>query len=163
MAKAAADIVLVWVGRTSAEYARLGLQDYLQRIRRYRSCEELPVAEERQTGRYSREHRLEREGEAILGVLDDLQPAWVAVVDARGKQLGSQEFAELVRRQCYDDTRKLAFVVGGPDGLAPAVRNRADLVLGLGHMTMAHDLARLVLLEQLYRAFTLIHSHPYAR
>lgn len=163
MGSEASDISLVWVGRTAAEYAKVGLAEYLERIRRYRTCGVRVAEEQRQTGRFSREHRLQREGESILEIVDDLSPAFAVAVDPRGRELESRRFAELVRRQCYDDTRILAFVVGGPDGLAPGVRERADTVLSLGRMTLPHDLARLVLTEQIYRAFTLIHGHPYSR
>lgn len=163
MARKRPDIALVWIGKTSAAFAVAGVDEYLERIRRYRSCRRLVVAEERHDGKYSVAHRLEREGKAILERVGTIEPAYAVAVDPQGRQLDSREFAEMVRRCCYEDTRSLALIVGGPDGLGPGVRERADRILSLGALTLSHDLARLVLIEQLYRAFTIIHGHPYAR
>lgn len=157
------DVVLVWPGKTTAEYAKAGIADYSQRIARFRRCECLVVSEEPSSGRYSDAHRLEREGKGILKRLESVKPLYVVVVDPRGRMMDSREFADLLQRQCYDDARTLAFVVGGPDGVAPAVRDRADFLLGLSKMTLPHDMARLLLMEQLYRGFTLIHGLPYSR
>lgn len=158
-----ARFVFCWVGRTSAEYARVAEKLYLGRIRRYREARILVVAEERQGGRYSREHRLEREGERILDKLDGLDNPFVMALDPRGKQLGSRSFAARIRDGAWDSGRPLVIVVGGPDGLSSHVRERADRLLGLSQMTLPHDLARIVILEQTYRALTILHRHPYDR
>ena len=163
MAQPAPDLVLCWPGKTAAEYARIGIDDYLQRIRRFRSCEALVVSEEPSGGRYSDAHRLERQGRAILKRLDGVGPCFLAVIDPRGKAMDSREFADLLQRQCYDGARTLEFVVGGPDGLAGEVREKADLLVGLSRMTLPHDMARLFLTEQIYRGLTIIHSLPYNR
>jgi 23S rRNA (pseudouridine1915-N3)-methyltransferase len=156
-------LVLCWPGKTSAAYARLGIDEYLARIRRYRSCEILTVAEEPPGKQYSAAHRLEREGRSLLDRLEAVRPYYLVAVDPRGKSMDSRDFADLLRRQCYDVPRILAFAVGGPDGLATGVRERADLLLGLSRMTLPHDMARLFLAEQIYRGFTVIHGHPYSR
>ena len=121
------------------------------------------MSEEPSGKQYSDEHRLQRQGEAILKRLQPLEPYSLVVVDPRGKSLDSPEFAELLQRQCYDDARILVFVVGGPDGIALGLRDRADLLLGLSRMTLPHDMARVVLAEQVYRGFMLIHGLPYNR
>jgi len=163
MSESAPHIVLCWPGKTSAEYARIGIDEYLGRIRRFRRCECVVVAEEPPTKHYSDKHRQERQGAALLKRLQPFDPVFVVALDPRGKALESAKFAELLRRQCYDDARTLAFVVGGPDGLAKGVRDRADLLLGLSSMTLPHDMARLFLAEQIYRGFTIIHGLPYSR
>lgn len=163
MPRSAPDLVLCWPGKTAAEYARLGIDDYLQRIRRFRSCETLIVSEEPSGGRYSDAHRIERQGKAILKRLDGVGSCFLAVVDPRGKAMDSRQFADLLQRQCYDDARTLAFVVGGPDGLGGEVREKADLLVGLSRMTLPHDMARLFLVEQIYRGLTIIHGLPYSR
>lgn len=158
-----AQIVLCWPGKTSAEYARIGIDEYVARIRRFRRCECVVVSEEPSTKHYSEEHRLERQGKALLGRLETYEPLFSVVLDPNGKSMDSRKFADLLQRQCYDDGRTLAFVVGGPDGLARGVRDRADLLLGLSRMTLPHDMARLLLAEQIYRGFTIIHGLPYSR
>ena len=156
-------IVLCWPGKTAAEYARLGSDDYLARIRRFRTCECVVVSEEPSGKQYSAAHRLERQGKAILKRLEAFSPMFLVVLDPRGRTLDSPKFAELLQRQCYDNARILAFVVGGPDGVASGVRDRADLLLSLSSMTLPHDMARLLLTEQIYRGFTIIHGLPYSR
>ena len=163
MADSKADLLLCWPGKTTAEYARAGVDDYLERIRRFRSCRCLIAPSEPETSRFSDEHRLEREARGISKKLDPWRPCFVVVVDPRGKQLVSREFADLLQRQCYDDARPLAFVVGGPDGVATSIRDEADMLLGLARMTLPHDMARLLLVEQIYRGFTIIHGLPYNR
>ena len=159
----APDIVLCWPGKTTAEYARVGIDEYVARIRQFRTCECVVVSEEPSGGQYSKKHRLERQGKAILKRLEAFNRLFLAVLDPQGKTLDSPKFAELLQRQCYDDARTLAFVVGGPDGVASGVRDRADLLLGLSSMTLPHDMARLFLTEQIYRGFTVIHRLPYSR
>ncbi len=163
MADSPPQVVLCWPGKTSAAYASLGIQDYVSRIRKFRRCECVVIAEEPSTKQYSVEHRLERQGKAILKRLEAFRPFFLVALDPRGKSMESRKFADLLQRQCYDDARILAFVVGGPDGLSPAVRGRADLLLGLSCMTLPHDMARLFLTEQIYRGFTAIHGLPYSR
>lgn len=163
MADSAPHIVLCWPGKTKAAYARAGLDDYLARIRHYRTCKVVVVSEERPSRRYSDAHRLERQGNAVLERLQPFDPYYLVLLDARGKAMDSRKFAALLQRRCYDVGRTLAFVVGGPDGVSEGLRDRADLLLGLSPMTLPHDLARLFLAEQIYRGFTIIHGLPYSR
>jgi 23S rRNA (pseudouridine1915-N3)-methyltransferase len=163
MADPAAQIVLCWPGKTSAEYARIGIEDYLARIRRFRSCKRVVVREEPASKRYTVEHRRERQDKSVLARLEPFDPYFLVLLDPRGKSMDSKDFAALLQRQCYDDGRTLAFVVGGPDGVSEGLRGRANVLLGLSPMTLPHDLARLFLTEQIYRGFTLIHGLPYGR
>jgi len=156
-------LAFCWPGKTSAEYAKVGLAEYLGRIGRYRDCREVIGPEERRSSRYSDEHRVEREGEGLLQRIDGLGAAWVCALDPAGKAMGTRAFARMLRRQLYEDTRTAVFVVGGPDGLSSSVRKRADQLIGLSRLTLPHDLARLVLVEQVYRALTIINGHPYDR
>jgi 23S rRNA (pseudouridine1915-N3)-methyltransferase len=86
----------------------------------------------------------------------------LAVLDRTGKSLSSNDFAELIGRH-RDRGRDLSLIVGGADGIDPGLRHRADLVVSLGAMTWPHQLARLMLLEQIYRALAIIAGHPYHR
>ena len=156
-------LAFCWPGKTSAAYARQGIDDYLGRIERYRKCRVLVSPEEPRTRQYSKEHRVEREGAGILKRLGDVDPAWVCALHPGGKPMNTTEFAELLRRQLDEDGRTPVFVVGGPDGLSYPVQKRADRLLGMSSFTLPHDMARLVLVEQVYRALTIIHGHPYDR
>jgi 23S rRNA (pseudouridine1915-N3)-methyltransferase len=105
--------------------------------------------------------RKSREGELLLAALPG--DAVVVALDERGKTLASLAFAERLQRWQADGTKTLAFVIGGTDGLAQPVVQRAALPLSLGAMTWPHLLARILLLEQLYRAQQIVKGHPYHR
>jgi len=156
-------LAFCWPGKISAAYARTGIDDYVSRIRHYRDCRVVITPEEPRGSQYSDKHRVEREGANLLKRVGDLAPAWVCALDPGGKAMSTGEFAELLRGQLYEGTRTTVFVVGGPDGLSYAVRERADRLLRLSPFTLPHDMARLVLTEQVYRALTIIHGHPYDR
>jgi 23S rRNA (pseudouridine1915-N3)-methyltransferase len=87
----------------------------------------------------------------------------IAVLDERGRSLSSEEFAGILRRWQEEGVRNAAIMIGGPDGLDPALVQEAALSLSLGRMTMPHGLARAVIAEQLYRAATILARHPYHR
>jgi 23S rRNA (pseudouridine1915-N3)-methyltransferase len=105
--------------------------------------------------------RCAEEGAALLKLARDADT--IIALDERGKALTSQAFAGLVGKIRDDGTGTLAILVGGPDGLAPAVREAAHVKLSLGAITLPHGLARIVLAEQLYRAATILAGHPYHR
>jgi 23S rRNA (pseudouridine1915-N3)-methyltransferase len=89
-------------------------------------------------------------------------PAYsIVLLDSRGKELSSEEFANFIQEQQNRNPQPLLFAIGGANGFSPALRRSAYFVLSLGKMTLAHELARVVLLEQLYRAFTILKGHPY--
>lgn len=153
-------LAVCWAGKTTAAYARLGIDEYARRIQRYRPLRVVEVAAER-GGDGAR--RLQREGERLLARLGRLQPATVIALDPGGEQLESRELADWVRRHLLEEARNLVFVVGGPDGLSSGVLERAERRLGLSRLTLPHDMARLLLMEQIYRALTILHGHPYDR
>ena len=105
--------------------------------------------------------RCAEEGAALLELARDADA--LIALDERGKVLTSAAFAQLLGKIRDDGTGTLAILVGGPDGLAPAVREAARIRLSLGAMTLPHGLARIVLAEQLYRAATILAGHPYHR
>ncbi len=101
----------------------------------------------------------EDEAETILKKLDKDQ--FVIVLDERGKQLSSPEFAELIREQRDFGPGKIQFVIGGSHGLDDSIRKRANLVLGFSRMTFTHEMVRVFLKEQIYRAFTILIGKHY--
>lgn len=105
--------------------------------------------------------RKSEEGEAILGALT---PGFrLVALDEGGQTLDSEAFAAQVGRWRDDGAAGIAFVIGGADGLAEAVRAKADIVISFGKMTMPHQIVRALVLEQLYRAATILSGHPYHR
>lgn len=88
-------------------------------------------------------------------------PAATVLLDSRGRQMTSQVFAEWLGKRRDTSTQQIVFCIGPADGWSDTARTRATLLLSLGHFTMAHALARVVLAEQIYRAFTILAGHPY--
>ncbi len=133
-----------------------GVEEYTGRLQHYAKTELKELPESRASGDQARSS----EGEALIA---KLSPRDVLVaLDERGKQLSTTELAQWVGKQ-QQGGKDLAFVIGGDDGLSDAVRSRAALVLSLSRFTLPHRLARLVLVEQLYRVFTLLRGESYHR
>jgi 23S rRNA (pseudouridine1915-N3)-methyltransferase len=138
---------VAWIGKTKEPAIASLTAEYVKRISRYNAIEtsELPAEP------------------ALLKSLE--KPSRTAPVlvllDSRGKQLSSEEFAEFLRDQQDRGTQELMFAIGPADGWTSEAFNRADLRLSFGKMILAHELARVVLLEQIYRGFTILKGHPY--
>lgn len=105
--------------------------------------------------------RMAAEAALLAGATPD--PSFRIVLDERGKALASDDFALIFQRHLDHGTPCLAFLIGGPDGHAPAIREKAGLLLSFGPMTWPHRLARVMLAEQIYRAVTILVKHPYHR
>lgn len=139
---------IAWVGKTREPAIQSLSAEYTKRISRYVQTESHELA-----------------AEAALLKLADRAAGRTAPVlillDARGRQFTSEEFAELLRDQQDRGTQNLLFAIGPADGFSDQARGSADLILSFGKMTLAHELARVVLLEQIYRAFTILKGHPY--
>jgi len=144
------------VGRDRSGWFEPGVQGYAERVRRYADLElvELPAAR----GALPPADARRREGEALLGKVKP--DSWLVALDERGTLLDSVELSRLVAT-ARDASRDLVFCIGGDEGLDPSIRARAWRVIALSRMTLPHRLARLVLLEQLYRAFSLLRGEPY--
>jgi len=149
---------LVCVGRLSEEWLRAGAADYLKRLQRHYKVEIVELKEEQGSSK-DIAGLLRREGARILERIP--ANALAMVLDERGKQLGSEDLADRLRQEMLHGGRDWCLVIGGPYGLDPAVRQRADLLLSLSKMTLTHQMARLLLLEQLYRSGTIIRHEPY--
>jgi 23S rRNA (pseudouridine1915-N3)-methyltransferase len=137
----------IWVGKSEEkEYAR-GIARYWTRLSRWASLEEIVIRPERdRNGEAAR-----REGTRILAALRGR----VVVLDEGGRMKSSEEFAKMLSSHRERDPRPISFVVGGASGLSPEVGSRADEVLSLSRMTFPHQVARLLLVEQVYRALSI--------
>jgi 23S rRNA (pseudouridine1915-N3)-methyltransferase len=98
---------------------------------------------------------------AYVGKQRTRTPAWLVLLDSRGKALSSEELAKWLGSRRDSGQQAIVFAVGPANGWSDAAREQAQTLLSLGPMTLAHELARLVLAEQLYRAFTILSGHPY--
>ena len=139
---------IVWIGKTKEPAISALTAEYLKRISRFLEAESMELPTE----------------EALLKAVEKLsgrtRPVLV-ILDQRGRQFTSEEFAEFLSDQQDRGSQQLLFAIGPADGFTDQGRHAADLVLSFGKMTLSHELARVVLLEQLYRAFTILKGHPY--
>lgn len=145
----------LWVGRTK-DKNWLALQDeYLQRLSHFVRVETVEI-------RDSAPH----EGKEVEGkrILDKLNPStFVCLLDVSGKPASSQQLAASVETWQNRGIKEVTFVIGGADGVSASVAGRAEFVLSLSFMTFTHEMARVIMLEQLYRAFTIINGFPYQK
>ncbi len=137
---------LCWIGKTKEAAIQALTDEYVKRIQRY-----LPTAK----------HELRSEAALLDLLARERTPPVLVALDARGRQMSSEEFAEFLRMEQDRGTRTLVFAVGPADGWSEAVRSQAARCLSLGKMTLAHEIARVVLLEQIYRGLTILARHPY--
>lgn len=137
------------VGKPALAYARAGRDEYAARLEKFAKVEWIAV----------KASTPEREGNDLL---DKSTGCFRMVLDERGRTMTSREFAEKVRGWQIS-TRPIALLLGGADGHSAAVRENADLLWSLSPLTLQHELALVVALEQLYRAHTILAGHPYHR
>lgn len=149
---------VVWVGKTKNAGLAAASRDLAGRIGHLTAFE---ITELRQVRDPDDRKRTRLEGERILAALGEKEI--VVVLDAGGREMSSEQFARFLGQHQREDPRGLAFVVGGPAGLSEPVRKRASHTWSLSRLTFSHDLARTVLLEQIYRGFSILHNLPYAR
>lgn len=143
-------IKIAWIGKTKEPAIQALTDEYLKRISRYAQVEAIALRDEaalismcvRQPGKGSAKSTL-------------------VLMDSRGKEFSSEGFARFLSEYEERNPLPLVFAVGGADGFAAETRSTAQHVISLGKMTLAHELARVVLLEQVYRAFTIRKGHPY--
>ena len=142
-------IKVAWIGKTKEPAIQALTDEYLKRISHYAEVAGLPLKDEA----------------AILSLASgERQPKKerhkLVLLDSRGKQLSSEELAAFLEHEQVNAT-PLVFAIGGSDGFSEEARRSAGFTLSLGKMTLPHELARVVLVEQLYRAFTILKKHPY--
>lgn len=149
---------LLSIGQDRSGLFDQAIDEYVKRIRRYAPFEAIEVQLPRKAAGDPARLR-EEEGRALLSRLREGEQ--IVVLDERGDRLDSEGFSRQVVQDAMNRGRDLAFLIGGADGHSDEVRGRADRVLSLSPMTLAHRLARLVLVEQIYRAFTIARGEPY--
>lgn len=145
----------VWIGKTKEKNWRALQQEYLQRLSHFVRYEISEIKESQ-----PHENR-EIEGKRILEAISP--SAFVVLLDVVGKQLSSQELSKEIENWQNRGLREVVFVIGGQDGVSKDVIKKANLRLSLSKLTLTHETARVLLAEQLYRAFTIINNFPYQK
>ena len=148
---------IIWTGKTRDARLRALIDDYAKRLSHFVRCE---VVEVREIGR-SDKAGIDKE---TLRISDALRSGAVTVLlDPDGVEWTSQQLAEQVKGWEGNGTKEVAFVVGGPNGVTDDFKSRADKRWSLSRLTLTHEMARVLLFEQLYRAYTIIHGLPYQK
>jgi 23S rRNA (pseudouridine1915-N3)-methyltransferase len=143
-------ITIAWIGKTKEPAIRALTEEYVKRISRYASFEGMDLRDESALLAMCGCKALSKAGKSTL-----------VLMDSRGKQFSSEEFAQFLGEYQGRNPLPLVFAIGPADGFSEAARGAAQHTISFGRMTLAHELARVVLLEQVYRAFTILKGHPY--
>lgn len=152
-------ITLIAVGKTDRTYLREGISLYCGRLSRYASFAMTEIPDVKLPASAGEDAVRKKEGGQILRLIrpsDD-----VVLLDPRGREIGSEEWAADLQERFSHDRRDLVFVIGGPYGFSADVYARADSMMSLSKMTFSHQMVRLLFVEQLYRAFTIMKGEPY--
>jgi len=150
---------LICIGKLTETWQRSAADDYAGRIKRYFPLDIVELKEEKGGRKGDTKGILKREGARILAKVPER--TFLIALDEQGRNLKSEQFADLLSTEMLHGGRDWCLVVGGPYGLDDDIRDRADLTLSLSKMTFTHQMARILLLEQLYRSCTIIKNEPY--
>ena len=152
-------MVLILTGRTKHGFVEAGMAEYLKRMSKYTKLDVLVIPDIRNAGKLSMKQLIQKEGEEILKNLDSRDV--VVLLDEKGRELSSPELAEFIGQRQVAGGGRLVFVIGGASGCSGDVLKRSDFVISLSRMTFSHQIVRIIFLEQLYRAFTILNNEPY--
>lgn len=151
------NINIISVGKMREKFMKSGVEEFLKRLQVYTSVNIIEIAAEDLKHDVNRAKEIEAEK-----ILNKISPqACVIVMEIDGKQLTSEKFADKIKEINSGGFNQIVFVIGGAFGLTDSVKNRADFLLSLSKMTFPHQMARLILVEQIYRAFRIINNEPY--
>ena len=155
-------IKIVTVGKLKEKYLKDGIAEYTKRISRFAKLEMIELTDEKTPDKASElenQKILETEGARILSKVGERD--FVVVLAIEGKTFSSEDFSKQLEQASIKGYSTLTFIIGGSLGLAPIIKKRANLSVSFGRLTLPHQLMRLVLVEQIYRAFTIQQGSPY--
>ncbi|MCH5245460.1 MAG: 23S rRNA (pseudouridine(1915)-N(3))-methyltransferase RlmH [Muribaculaceae bacterium] len=152
-------IVIVAIGKTTTKYIAQGIDHYLDRLKHYIPVEPIVLPDIKSTRSLTADKQKSMEGEQILSLLRSGDQ--LILLDERGKQPSSREFAKNIEQLMNQGLKRVVFAIGGPYGFSEEVYRRADAMLSLSRMTLTHEMVRLFFVEQIYRAMTILRGEPY--
>ena len=153
------NIELITVGKTKTRYVADGIDDYLKRLRRYINFSITEIPDIKNAGKLTQNQQKEEEGKLIISKITNSD--YLMLLDERGRQYTSPAFAEHIDAIAATGRKCLKMVIGGPYGFSESVYKRADELLSLSKMTFNHEMVRLFITEQTYRAMTILRGEPY--
>ena len=149
-------ILLLLVGKTSEVYLKEGIEVYLKRLTNYISLSQgvlaLSPAKDKRIA-------IEEESKSIQSKL--LPGDFIVVLDENGSEVGSRQLAGMFQKWMVNGIGRVVFIIGGPFGISPALKQKANLILSVSKFTFTHQMVRLILVEQIYRAMTIIKNESY--
>ncbi len=152
-------ICLLVIGKTDEAYLQKGIEIFMKRIPHYISFEMKAMPDIKNSKSLSEEQQKEKEGDLILQQISTSDELFL--LDEQGAEFTSVEFARFLEKKMIAGTKRLVFVIGGPYGFAASVYSRANGKVSLSKMTFSHQMVRLIFVEQLYRAMTILKGEPY--
>jgi 23S rRNA (pseudouridine1915-N3)-methyltransferase len=152
--------IFLWsIGGRHEDYVKAGIEDFTARVNRYYSCEWKLLAPPKNAASFSETLLRDAESRMLLEALDPVD--YVVLLDERGKMISSPELARKIEERTVNGAKRMHFVIGGAFGVNEEVRRRADLVWSLSKLVFPHQLVRLILAEQVYRACSIIRGEKY--
>jgi 23S rRNA (pseudouridine1915-N3)-methyltransferase len=152
-------ITLLVVGNTNSPIVRKGIEEYLKRLKRYVRMGMIIIPDPKTGKSTGEEVRKKKEGEEILACLHASKT--MVLLDKTGQSFTSGEFSEYLQKKMASGLKELVFVIGGPYGFSDEVYQSVKERISLSKMTFPHDLVRLIFMEQVYRAYTILQGEPY--
>ena len=153
------NITLLLVGKTEEEYLKEGIMIFENRLKHYINFKTIVIPSLKNTKNIPVEEQKNREAEEMLKHFAKAE--YIVLLDEKGKEFRSSDFALFIQKQMNTGIKNLMFVVGGPFGFSNKIYEKASMKLSLSHMTFSHQMIRLLFTEQLYRAFTILKNEPY--
>jgi 23S rRNA (pseudouridine1915-N3)-methyltransferase len=152
-------VTFLLIGKTSEAYLREGISVYEKRLKNYILFDIKILPEIKKTSGLSLDQQKIQEGKVLM---EALSPSDIVVLlDEKGKELSSKDFAFFLQKQMLQSIKSMVFVVGGAYGFSQEMYNRAYELISLSRMTFSHQMVRLIFLEQFYRAMTILRNEPY--
>jgi 23S rRNA (pseudouridine1915-N3)-methyltransferase len=152
-------LTLILTGKTNDSYLKEGLELYLKRLKNYISIDLQVIPDLKSTKNLSADQQKELEGQLILNLLKPTDA--VVLLDEKGELYSSVEFSGYLQKKMMSNTKNLVFIIGGPYGFSQGVYARTKENISLSKMTFSHQMVRLIFIEQIYRAFTILKGEPY--
>ena len=152
-------ILLLTIGNTDKKYMKEGIEDYVKRLSFYIPFEIKVIPDLKNRNILSVELQKEKEGQLIINQI--ISGDYLILLDEQGTGFSSLEFSKWIEKKMIAGTRQLIFVIGGPYGFSKMVYQRADFKISLSPLTFSHQMVRLIFVEQVYRAMTIIRNEPY--
>ncbi len=152
-------VLVLFLGKTDKSYIKEGIEDYVNRISHYLPFEVKVIPDLKKSNNLKADVQKEKEGQLILGQIN--KGDQLVLLDERGSEFSSVEFSKWLEKQMISSVRQIVFVIGGPYGFSDSVYRRADYRISLSKLTFSHQIVRMIFVEQLYRAMTILNNEPY--